>query len=193
MFGLPAAVEEGREPVQAGEDAVLHRVRRHMAGPAQDARHAEAAFHDRPFALRERRRSAIGPGEEFGAVVGGEDDDGVVVHAHVLELLHHQTDVVIELGHAGFFFRPAILRVAHLLVLLREMRDDVHARRVEPAEERLAVLLRLVDERQGEVADLVVHGFHPLGIERAGVLDLLLADLAPARHLGGSSVSVAQL
>ena len=43
---------------------------------------------------------------------------------------------------------------------------------------------RLVDELEGEVADLVVHGFHPLRIERAGVLDLLLADLAPARHLG---------
>ena len=37
----------------------------------------------------------------------------------------------------------------------------------------------------GEVADLVIHGFHPFGIKRAGVLDLLLADLAPARHLGG--------
>ena len=109
--------EEGGEPVQAGEDAVLHRVRRDMAGPAQDARHAEAAFHDRPFALRERRRSAIGPGEEFGAVVGREDDDGVVVLAHVLELLHHEADVVIELGHAGFLFRPAVLRVAHLLIL----------------------------------------------------------------------------
>ena len=36
-----------------------------------------------------------------------------------------------------------------------------------------------------EVADLVVHRLHPLRIERAGVLDLLLADLAPARHLGG--------
>ena len=35
----------------------------------------------------------------------------------------------------------------------------------------------------GEVADFVVHRLHPLGIERAGVLDLLLADLAPARHL----------
>ena len=133
--------EEGREPVQAGQDAVLHRVRRDVAGPADDARHAEAAFHDRPFALRERRRSAIGPGEEFGAVVGREDDDGVVVLAHVLELLQHQTDVVVELGHAGFLYRPAILRVAQRFILRREMRDDVHPRRVEPAEERLAVLL----------------------------------------------------
>ena len=176
--------EEGRQPVQAGEDAVLHRVRRHMAGPAQDAGHAEAAFEDGSLGLRERRLTAIGPGEDFGAVVGGEDDDGVVVLAHVLELLHHQADVVVELGHAGFLFRPAVLRVAHRLILRREMRDDVHAGRVEPDEERLVVLLGLVHEVDGEVADLVVHRLHALGIERAGVLDLLLADLAPARHLG---------
>ena len=48
----------------------------------------------------------------------------------------------------------------------------------------LPSVLGLVDELQGEVADLVVYRLHPLGIERAGVLDLLLADLAPARHLG---------
>ena len=60
----------------------------------------------------------------------------------------------------------------------------MHPRRVEPEEERLAVALGLVDELEREVEDLVVHGLHPLGIERAGVLDLLLADLAPARLLG---------
>ena len=62
------------------------------------------------------------------------------------------------------------------------MGDDVHARRVEPEEERLAVRLGLVHELEGQIADLVVHRLHPLRIERAGVLDLLLADLAPARH-----------
>src|SRR5439155_9625602 len=58
-------IEEGGEPIQAGEDAVLNRVRRHMAGPAQDCRHAETAFEDRTLGLRERRRPAIGPGEAF--------------------------------------------------------------------------------------------------------------------------------
>ena len=84
--------EEGREPIHAGEDAVLHGVRRDVAGPASDARHAEAAFHDRPFALRERRRAAIGPGEHFGAVVGGEDDDGVFVLTNILDFLHDDAD-----------------------------------------------------------------------------------------------------
>ena len=80
-----------------------------MAGPAQDARHTEAAFHNRPFALCERRRSAIGPGKDFRAVVGCEDNNGVIVHSHLLQLGHDNADVVIELGHTGFFFRPAIL------------------------------------------------------------------------------------
>jgi hypothetical protein len=62
------------------------------------------------------------------------------------------------------------------------VRDDVHAGRVQPEEEGLPVSLGLVDELEGEGLDFVVHGFHTLGIERAGVLDLLLADLAPARH-----------
>src|SRR5206468_4735725 len=63
-----------------------------------------------------------------------------------------------------------------------KMRYDVHARRVEPAEERLAVIFRFLDESQREVTDLVIYGFHPFWIKRAGVLDLLFAYLAPARH-----------
>src|SRR6266480_3680734 len=69
--------EEGREPVHAGKNAVLNRIRWNVAGPAQDARHAEAALEDCAFRLRERRGAAIRPGEEFSAVVGGEDDDGI--------------------------------------------------------------------------------------------------------------------
>ena len=61
----------------------------------------------------------------------------------------------------------------------------MHARRVEPDEERLLVGARLVDELQRVVEDFVVDRLHPLGIERAGVLDPLLADLAPARLFGG--------
>ena len=64
------------------------------------------------------------------------------------------------------------------------MRDNVHAGRVEPEEEWLVVRLRLVHELERIRENLVIHRFHPFRIERAGVLDLLFADLAPARHLG---------
>ena len=64
------------------------------------------------------------------------------------------------------------------------MRDDVHAGRIEPAEERLVVRLGFVDELECEIANLVVDRLHPFWVKRAGVLDLLLADFAPARHFG---------
>ena len=130
--------------------------------------------------MSERRLTAIGPGEDFGAVVGGEHDDGVLVLADVLQLLHHEADIIVQLRHAGFFFRPSILCVPHRLILRREVRDDVHAGRVKPDEERLVVFLGLVDEIERHVANLVIHSLHTLGIERAGVLNLLFADLVPS-------------
>src|SRR5690242_5463542 len=93
--------QEGRKPIEAGHDAVADRICRDMTGPAQNRWHAETAFHDCSLALRKRRCSTIGPGEDFGAVVGAEDDDSIVIQAEVLELLHHQADVIIELSHTG--------------------------------------------------------------------------------------------
>src|ERR1700730_2129190 len=124
--------KERRKPVQPGDNTVLDLPGRHLARPADQAGHAEAAFHDGAFALRERRLSAVWPGEYLSAVVGGEDDDGVVVDAHVLELLHHDADVVVELRHAGLMDAPAVLGVAERFVLRRQMRDDMHPSRVEP-------------------------------------------------------------
>src|SRR5205823_4390015 len=66
---IAGSSEERREPVQAGEEAVLHCVRWHMIVPAQDCRHTEAALHDGSLALREWCRSAIGPSEGLRAVV----------------------------------------------------------------------------------------------------------------------------
>src|SRR6266700_7948754 len=109
--------KESREPVEPRDDAVLDLARRYLARPADNRRYAEAAFQDRALALRERCLSAVRPSKDFGAVVGGEDDNGIVVDTHVLELLHHQTDVVVKLRHTGFMDGPAVLRVAHRLVL----------------------------------------------------------------------------
>src|SRR5262249_50247301 len=46
---------------------------------------------------------------------------------------------------------------------------------VPPDEERLAVFVRLVNELETPVEELLVDGLHALGRERAGVLDLLRA------------------
>src|SRR5882724_9490597 len=172
--------QEGGKPVQSGNDTVLDLAGRHLARPTDHAGYAEATFHDGAFALRKRRLSAIRPGKDLGAVVGGEDHDGVVVNAHLLELVHHDADVVIELRHACFMYRPAVPGVSQGLVFGREVGDDVHPGWIEPQEERLVVGLGLLDELQGKIANFVIYGFHPLGIKRSGILDPLFADLAPA-------------
>ena len=127
----------------------------------------------------------VRPCEDFGAVVGREDDDGVLVDAHVLQLLHHDPDVVVELRHASFVDGPAVLRIAQFLVFFRQMSDDMHACRIKPKKKRLVFGLGLFDEFDCRIADFVVYGLHPLGIERPSVLDPLFTDLAPARIHGG--------
>ena len=62
-----------------------------------------------------------------------------------------------------------------------DVRAQVHAGRVEPAEERLARRLLPLHEVDGGGRGLVVDRLHALLGERAGVLDGLLADLAEAR------------
>ena len=99
---------ERGKPVEPGDDTVLDFAGRHLARPANHAGHAEAAFEHGSLAAGKRRLTAVGPGEILGAVVGAEGDDRVVVEAVVLELFHHGADDVIELGHAGFFFAPAV-------------------------------------------------------------------------------------
>src|ERR1700722_8103771 len=67
-----------------------------LSRPADHGRDAEAALHDRALALRERGLSAVRPRKHLSAVVGGEDDNGIVIDAHILELLHHDADIVVE-------------------------------------------------------------------------------------------------
>ena len=106
------------------------------AGPADEGRHAEAAFPVGRLLALERRGAAVGPGEDFGAVVGGVDDDGVVGDAEVVELLEQLADMAVVLDHAVGIEAQARLALA----LLLQMREDVHAGGVEVAEERLVWL-----------------------------------------------------
>ena len=59
----------------------------------------------------------------------------------------------------------------------------MHPRRVPPDEERLLALVRLVDEVERPGEELLVDRLHPLPGQRAGVLDLLLADRPEVRGL----------
>ncbi len=172
-----------------------------MAGPACDTRHAETAFKGGALGGFERRHAAVGPSEDFGAVVRGENDDSVVSLADVIEVLQDLADAVIHLRHAGLFDVVVVGGVHHRLVLGRYVSEHVHARGVVPDEERLAVTLRLVHEIVGVLDQYVVEGLHVvLGFatflpvlhvlhvrkwrQRTLIHDLLLSDFAPARHSG---------
>jgi hypothetical protein len=64
-----------------------------------------AAFETGALAAGERRLSAIRLREILGSVVGGEDDDGVVVEPIVLQVREHRADDIVELRHADFLDR----------------------------------------------------------------------------------------
>src|SRR5215813_13765937 len=72
-----------REPIQSGYDTVLNLAGGNLARPAHDRGHAEAPFQAGALTTSERGLSAIRPGEVLSAVVGGEDDDGVVIQTLV--------------------------------------------------------------------------------------------------------------
>src|SRR5689334_8044710 len=78
----------------------------HLAGPANDASHAEAAFQRRALGAGEGGLPAIWPGKVLRAVVGGEHYNGVLLEVVVFQVLHYAADDVVELRHRGFLDRP---------------------------------------------------------------------------------------
>src|SRR5262249_43503146 len=108
----------------------MHRAWLNDARPADHHRGAVAAFPSLAFLALERRDARVREAARLGAVVGGEDDDGVVGLAHVLDLLQDEADVVVHLLHAGFVGAPVLAAplTQHGLVLGRQHGYDVHAR-----------------------------------------------------------------
>ena len=124
-----------------------------------------------PFSPVVRRRAAVRPRRRLRAVVGAVDDDGVVGDAEIVELLQHPADHVVVLDHAVGVEADAGAALGRLL----QMRPDVHARGVEPDEERLVVLdrpCRRTSVRRRRSPD---RRWACAPGERAGVLDLLPA------------------
>ena len=133
--------------------------------------------------------AAIGPAEDFGAVVAGEHHDRVVGDAEFVQLGEQLAHDPVQFGHRVGKQAEAGLAVP----LLGQVREGVAARGVVPEEERLSRLHRAVDEvaralHQVRIDVFHAHlgsGIHPrMRRQRTGVRDLLLADAAPARILG---------
>ena len=125
--------QQGREHVDVRDDAVEHRARLDLARPADEARHAPAAFPVGVLLAAERRVGAVRPGVVLRAVVGRVHDDGVVGDAELVELVEHHADLLVVHDHAvAVGILPALAEV-----LLGDVRAEVHGRRVVPEEERL--------------------------------------------------------
>ena len=134
------------------------------------------------FSLRNGVMPPSGQRVPVRAVVGRVHDEGVVGDAELVEQVEHLADVLVVVDHGVVIGRLPAPGLAQALRL--GVREQVHVRGVEPDEERLAGLVLPLDEVLGGGDELVVAGLHPLLGERAGVLDLLLADPAPARLYG---------
>ena len=119
----------------------------------------------------------------LGAVVGREHHDRVVELAHILQLLQHDADIVIDLLHAGFVEAPVLAAglADHGLVFVRQHGRDVHARRVVPDEERLVGVpgIVAVEEVDDLGRDFLVHALRTFQGQRTFV---------PARLIGRGAV-----
>ncbi len=105
-----------------------------------------------------------------------------------LQLGQQAADHVVELRHHGLFQVPLVVAGHLRLIFRRQMRDDMRAGGVHPQEERLVLLLDLVDELHRVVEDVLVDRLHVVLDTRHGVrrqrpliLDRLPADPAPPR------------
>src|SRR5262245_13249264 len=181
---IAGGCDKGWEPVEPRYNSIFNFARRYPAGPADDHRNSETAFECRALASGKRSLSTIGPSKVLGPVVGREGKDRVALKTIVPHVLHDRANNVVELRHSGFLNSPAVLRSAHVLVLLRQVRDDVHPGWIKPEEERLAVLSCLVEELERIRQYLVVNGLHALRTEFASILYFLFSDLAPTWLVG---------
>ena len=166
-------------PVEVRHQLVGHRSGLDVTGPTHHCRHAESAFPVGVLLRPERSHGSVRPSVHVRSVVRGVDDDGVVGDAHVVERLEQGADSVVVLDHAVDIFAVPVCVAA--TVFGSDMRPEVHARRVEPRKERLARFVLPLHEVDRGPRGFIIDRLHALLGERAGILDLLLADLAEAR------------
>src|SRR5262249_30756790 len=88
-FGSAGNVDECWQPIEGGEDVVLDRAWPNHAGPTDHHWGTHASLPGGQFPALEGGGAAVREGDGLSAVVGSEDDDGVVRRSHVVKLLEH--------------------------------------------------------------------------------------------------------
>ena len=178
LFGnvrIAGDCEQGREHIDVRDNAVQHRARLDLAWPAHEAWNAPAAFPVGVLLRAERRGRSIRPGVVLRAVVRGIHDDGVVGNAQLVEFVEYLADLLVVYNHS-----IAVGILAALAKILRGyVGAEVHRCRVVPEEERLVRLRLFLDKANRAGGDLLIDGLHALLGQRAGIFNLLFADLRP--------------
>src|SRR5205085_8919799 len=106
--------------------------------PPHERRHAITALPIGVLLAAERRRTAVGPSERLGAVIGRVDHDRIVGDAEVVELFQQLPDMAVMLHHAVRIDAETGLA----LRLGLEAGPNMHAARIKPSEERFLLLVR---------------------------------------------------
>ena len=190
--GLARHRQECRQPVVMLDDLVGDRRRPgscRASAPCSGTRKAPSQFVS--FSLRNGVMPPSGQVFMCGPLSVLYIDERVVGDAQLVQQVEHLAHVLVVVDHRVVVGRLPPAGLAEALRL--GVGSQVHVGGVDPAEERLAGLVLALDEVLGGGDELVVAGLHALPGQRAGVLDLLLADPPPARLVrSASSLSVAQ-
>ena len=178
---LAGGRQERRQPVVVLDDLVRDDARRDLARPADHLRNAERALPVRVLLAPERRHSRVRPGVHVRPVVGAVDDDRVLGDAelveHVEQLRRRSCRGRSSCRGTATASGPAWPRLSGFGCVRKCMCVVL----TQHEERRSAVVLALDEVHRAASSELVVDGLHALLGQRPGVLDLLLADAAPAR------------
>ena len=163
-------VQRGVEQVHQVEELVALAPRRDHAAPVGDAGHAHAAFPGRGLGAAERRVTRVRPAIELRAVVGGDEDEGVVEDAGLVERLDDLADIGVDLDDRVLV---GIFAAAFALEFLGGEVVGVHLHEGVFEEERLLALGELRDLGDGEFLQQPVAFGHLL--DAVDLLDLVVA------------------
>ena len=143
-----AGFDDRRDDIDISSERIRTGVGFHDARPADNERHADAAFESRTlaFAIRASGTSVAAEIQPW-AVVAGEDDNRVLIDTLVLKSFEHGTDRAIDIGHSIRIRRDTLA-----LEVRRRTERGVRHRGREVEEERLILAGALADEVYGTQA-----------------------------------------
>ena len=152
--------QQGRRPIEVGNDVVGDRARLDVAWPAHHGRYAVGAFPVGVLLASERRHAGVGPGVHVRTVVGTVHDDGVVGDAQLVDLVEHGADILVVVDHRVMVRALPASGLAQALGF--GVGAEVHVGEVDPDEHRFPGLGLFFDEFGGTGGGIIIDSLHAL-------------------------------